>query len=106
MHDIVANDKSIDLNLKQVIKRTKQDYKIYSHLAETLLDGQITLEQEWPSKNNILTYIASGVSLFNTLWLIWIFHKYTTIAGALVFIGHKSVQAAPTFRYDLGTTTT
>ena len=25
--------------------------------------------------------------------------------GALILIGHKSVQAAPTFRYDLGTTT-
>ena len=50
IHDIVANDKAIDLNLKQVIKRTNQDNKIYSNLAETLLDGQITLEPEWPSK--------------------------------------------------------
>ena len=50
MHDIVANYKAIDLNLKQIIKRTKQDNKIYSNLAETLLDGQITLEPEWPSK--------------------------------------------------------
>ena len=40
--DIVANDKAVDLHLKQVIKRTKQGNKIYSNLAETLLDGLIT----------------------------------------------------------------
>ena len=107
MHDnIVANDKAIDFNLKQVIKRTKQDNKIYSNLAETLLDGQITLEPEWLSKNDFLTYIAFGVSLFNTLWLIWVCYKYKTIARAFFLIGYKSVQAAPTYRYDLGTTTT
>lgn len=33
-------------------------------------------------------------------------NKYKTIAGALFLIGHKSVQATPTFWYDLGTTTT
>ena len=37
---------------------------------------------------------------------MFFFYKYKTIAGALILIGHKSVQAAPTFRYDLGTTTT
>ena len=57
MQDIVEKYKALDLNLKQVIKRTNQDNKIYSNLAETLLDGQITLEPEWPSKNDILTYM-------------------------------------------------
>ena len=34
------------------------------------------------------------------------FYKYKTIAWALFLIGYKSVQAAPTYRNDLGTTTT
>lgn len=44
MQNILANDKIIDLSLKQVIKRTKQDTKIYSNLAESLIDGEIQLK--------------------------------------------------------------
>lgn len=51
MQDSLANDKTIDLSLKQVIKRTKEDNKIYSNLAESLIDGEIQLENPWPTLN-------------------------------------------------------
>lgn len=44
MQNVLANDNIIDLSLKQVIKRTKQDTKIYSNLAESLTDGEIQLK--------------------------------------------------------------
>ena len=87
MHDIVANDKALDLNLKKVIKKTKQGNKIYSNLAETLLDGQITLEPEWPSKNDILTYMLLEYHFLIRYGSYGFFYK----VGALVLIGHKSV---------------
>lgn len=103
MQDILANDKTIDLSLKQVIKRTKEDNKIYSNLAESLIDGEIQLENPWPTLNDILTYIAFGLTIFNTIWLIYLFCKFKTLAMALLLT--KSANASPTFYFTQPTTT-
>lgn len=103
MQDVLANDKTIDLSLKQVIKRTKEDNKMYSNLAESLIDEEIQLENPWPTLNDILTYIAFGLTIFNTIWLIYLFGKFKTLATALLLT--KSANAAPTFYFTEPTTT-
>ena len=42
MKNILADDKSVDLNLKKIIQRVKKDNVVYSDLTETLLDGEIS----------------------------------------------------------------
>lgn len=103
MQDVLANDKVIDLSLKQVIKRTEEDNKIYSNLAESLINGEIQLENPWPTLNDILTYIAFGLTIFNTIWLIFLFCKFKTLATALLLT--KSTSASPTFYFTQPTTT-
>jgi hypothetical protein len=48
MEKMLVDDKSIDLNLQKIIKRVKKDV-IYSDLTETLLDGEISLQTNWPN---------------------------------------------------------
>lgn len=104
MQNILANDKIIDLSLRQVIKRTKQDTKIYSNLAESLIDGEIQLKSAWPTTNDILTYVAFGLTVFNTIWLMWLFHKFRTLAAALMLL--RSAHADSQFYFTKPTTTT
>ena len=74
-----------------------------SDLTETLLDREISLESEWPTLNDILTYISFGFTIVNIIWLLFLFYKFKTIATALMM--HKSV-AAQTFYFTKPTTTT
>jgi hypothetical protein len=104
MNAILTKDKTLDLSLQSVIQRTKQDNKIYSNLAEPLLDGEIQLQSDWPNTNDILTYIACGLTIFYTLWLMWLFYKFKTIATALALI--KTTSATPLFQYTQPTTST
>ncbi|CAC5362513.1 unnamed protein product [Mytilus coruscus] len=46
------------LNLKKIAKSAKKDETIFQNLAEPLLDGQITLDSNWPDTNGYLA-IAS-----------------------------------------------
>lgn len=102
MQNVLANDKIKDLSLKQVIKRTKQDTKIYFNLAESLIDGEIQLKSVWPTTNDILTYIAFGLTVFNTIWLMWLFHKFRTLATALMPL--RSSHADLQFYFTKSTT--
>ena len=43
IHDVLANDQKAHLSLKKKAKAVKNDQKIFSSLAETILDGQIKI---------------------------------------------------------------
>jgi hypothetical protein len=102
MKNILADDKSIDLSLKKIIQRVKKDNVVYSDLTETLLDGEISLQSDWPSINDVLTYISFGITILNTIGLLFLFYKFKTIATALMM--HKAVSAQK-FYYTQPTTT-
>ena len=40
----------------------KQDKTIFQTIAEPLLDGQIKLNDDWPTKDNIILYVVTGFS--------------------------------------------
>lgn len=73
-------------------------------MAESLIDGKIQLKGAWPTTDDILTYVAFGLTVFNTIWLMWLFHKFRTLAIALMLL--RSAHADSQFYFTKPATTT
>ena len=51
MSKLFAKDEKESLNLKKMAERTKKDQVIFSTLSESLVDGEITIDEEgWPRR--------------------------------------------------------
>lgn len=49
------------LNLQKIAERTKKDQVIFSTLAESLLDGEITIDEKGrPQREDVMTFIVGG----------------------------------------------
>ena len=55
--NILAADTKAHLSLSKMASTAKKDAIIFQNLAEPLLDGQIKLNPDWPSTDNILLYM-------------------------------------------------
>ena len=59
-------------NLKKMAERTKKDQVIFSTLAESLVDGEITVDEEgWPKKEDAMTLMALIVRGINIIAIIY-----------------------------------
>jgi hypothetical protein len=59
MSKLFAKDEKESLNLKKMAERTKKDQVIFSTLAESLVDGEITIDEEgWPKKEDVMSLMA------------------------------------------------
>jgi hypothetical protein len=59
MSKLFAKDVKESLNLKKMAERTKKDQVIFSTLAESLVDGEITIDEEgWPKKEDVMSLMA------------------------------------------------
>ena len=66
MSNILAADTKAHLCLSKMASTAKKDAIIFQNLAEPLLDGQIRLNPNWPSTDNVLLYITSSASIILT----------------------------------------
>ena len=59
MDHIVASDQKSHLSLKKKATRVKQQHVIYSSLAESMLDGEIKIDDNsWSLTNNITSIVS------------------------------------------------
>jgi hypothetical protein len=60
MDHIVASDQKSHLSLKKKATRVKQQHVIYSSLAESMLDGEIKIDDNsWSLTNNITSIVSN-----------------------------------------------
>ena len=65
IHDVLAHDHKAHLSLKKIAKAVKNDQKIFSSLAEPILDGQIKIPIAWPNTSDtsdIITLVSLSLA--------------------------------------------
>ena len=73
MANIFADDFKYSLNLRKMANRPKKDQVIFSNLAESLVEGEVEMDDDdWPKTNDITTTTAppswSAVLTENIKW--------------------------------------
>jgi hypothetical protein len=73
MANIFADDFKYYLNLRKMANRPKKDQVIFSNLAESLVEGEVEMDDDdWPKTNDITTTTAppswSAVLTENIKW--------------------------------------
>ena len=97
MKTIIANDRQSHLSLSKIVQKAKKDETIFQTLAEPMLDGQITLPQNWPNVNDILMIVAVALSSFAILMILLMYFKMKKFAASLLVIQQiQQIKAFPT----------
>jgi hypothetical protein len=104
MSKLFAKDVKESLNLKKMAERTKKDQVIFSTLAESLADGEITIDEEgWPKKEDVMTLMAGGI---NIIVIIWLIYKVRILSAAILVSTRLPQVSSLRLQYTLPITTT
>jgi hypothetical protein len=104
MPKLFAKDVKESLNLKKMAERTKKDQVIFSTLAESLADGEITIDEEgWPKKEDVMTLMAGGINIIAIIWLIY---KVRILSAAILVSTRLPQVSSLRLQYTLPITTT
>ena len=105
MSDVIAADKKAHLSLAKLAKARKNDAVIFQSLSEPLLDGTISLDDNWPSVDNILIYCSIGMIILLTIVSFGVVLKLRKVAIILATLQHSKSSTAmvtkvPSFIYE------
>ena len=107
MSKLFAKDDKESLNLKKMAERTKKDQVIFSTLAESLVDGEITIDEEvWPKKEDVMSLIALTVGGINIIAIIWLIYKVRILSAAILMSTRLPQVSSLRLQYTLPITTT
>lgn len=73
-----------------MVQATIKEKKIFQHLVEPLIDGEIDITPPWPSTNDILTMVAISIAVLALACSILLFCKLRKMHIALMLL--QSVQ--------------
>ena len=105
MSQLFAKDEKESLNLTKMAERTKK--VIFSTLAESLIDGEITIDEKaWPKKEGVMTLIALIVGGINSIAIIWLVCKVRMLSAAIVMSSRLPQVSFLILQYTLPITTT
>ena len=62
MSSIMADDRKSHLNLKKMAEVTRKDSVVFQSLSDSLLSGEISIDEDWPSQDDILLYVTMATS--------------------------------------------
>ena len=99
MKDILAADTKSHLSLAKMAQTAKDDKVIFQTIAEPLLDGQIKLDDNWPTTDNILLYIVTVATGLCIAFFVWTIFKIRKLSAGLLII--ERVQKAQALVTDV-----
>ena len=105
MANIFADDSKHSLNLKKMENRAKKDQSIFSNLAESLVEGEVEIDDEWPKTNDILIILALSLTSLNLIAIIWLVYKVRVLGGAILLAKNLSIDHVFTLQYTIPSTT-
>lgn len=110
MQNIIADDRKAHLSLEKMAQSAKDDAMVFQSMTDPLLSGDIVLQDDWPTTDNILLYCTIAVVAVGSLIIILIsikLRKALIILSVMQNTSIKTVQAAtvPTLKYKKQTTT-
>jgi len=106
MSNIVADDSKYSLNFRKMADRAKMDQVIFSNLAESLVEGEVEIDDDdWPKTNDILIILAISLISLNLIAIIWLVYKVRVLGGAILLA--KNLPTAQSFilQYTIPPTT-
>lgn len=80
MTDVLAVDTKQHLSLSKMAEIVKKDGIIFKSLTEPLLTGEIKLDTDWPTTDNILTYCSIGAIVLLLILLLGTMFKVRKLA--------------------------
>ena len=97
MHQVIANDKNDHLSLSRMTDQVKNDQVIFQSLTEPLLEGQLTIEPQWPDFNAILIFVTMAAVAICTLFMTWTFFRMRKLTALVAALSQpKLAKAMPT----------
>jgi hypothetical protein len=106
MANIFADDFKYSLNLRKMAIRAKKDQVIFSNLAESLVEGEVEIDDDdWPKTSDILIILALSLTSLNLVAIIWLVYKVRVLGGAILLAKNLSTVHAFTLQYTIPTTT-
>ena len=103
--EFLVNDKKDHLSMTKMVQATKNQSVIFQSLSEPLLDGQISLSQQWPDTNAILIFSTMATTGFTLLLSIFLFYKYKQLCAMFLMIKQAKAASLPHFEYTIPTST-
>ena len=105
MSSVLAADTKSHLSLEKMAETAKQDKTIFQTIAEPLLDGQIKLNDDWPTKDNIILYVVTGFSSIFIALFVWTIFKIRKLSAGLLVVervqnARALVTNVPSFIYN------
>ncbi|XP_076079746.1 uncharacterized protein LOC143049868 [Mytilus galloprovincialis] len=109
-NSILASDIKDHLNLKKIAKSAKKDETIFQNLAEPLLDGQITLDSNWPDTNGYLAIASITIGGISFIGFVYMFLQFRSLRTSLLILQQvynvHSKSTVPSFLFEAVTQTT
>ena len=102
-NEVLANDKKFHLSLRKMSEAARNDQVIFSNLAEPLIDGEITIPDDWPDTNAIMIFVTMGVATISLIFCVYSFCKMRKMATALLVLQQTAKARSatlPSFIYD------
>ena len=93
---ILASDQIDHLSFIKIVTAAKSNEKMFQNLAETLLDGQIELDLNWPDVNGylgLISIILGGISFIGFIYMCLLFRSLQT--SLMVLQQVHNVQSKP-----------
>ena len=109
MSSIIADDRKSHLNLKKMAEVTKKDSMVFQSLSDSLLSGEISIEDDWPSQDDILLYVTMTTTGLCMVALVFTLVKLRKVLIILAVLQNaRPIKAAtlPSFHYKVITTAT
>ena len=110
MNNIIADDRKAHLSLQKMAKAARKESVVFRSLTEPLISGNILLEDNWPTTDNVILYVTSAVAIFSLIAFIVTFLKLRKVLLILSILQQthiNKVNAAtmPSFVYKYDKTT-
>ena len=105
MSNIIADDRKAHLSLQKMAKAAADDAQVFQSLTDPLLSGDISLNNDWPNREDFILYVTSAVAAFSFVAFIMTFLKLRKVL--IIVSGLQKAKAAtlPSFVYQGKTTT-
>ena len=79
MNNIIADDRKAYSSLQKMGKAARKDAVVFRSLTEPVLSRNISLEDNWPTTENVILYVRSEIAIFSLIALIVTFLKLRTV---------------------------
>ena len=109
MSSIIADDRKSHLSLRKMAEVTKNDAVVFQSLSESLLSGELSIDQDWPSQDDIMLYVIMATTGLCLIALVLTLVKLRKILIILsVLQNARPIKAATltSFHYNKVTTST